>query len=357
MKNKINIAELLEDCPKGMELYSPIFGEVYLDKIRPHLSIVVTTNEDRGNIKEEFFYDGRYGINGECMLFPSKGKTTWEGFVPSCKFKDGDVISVIINKTLWYGIYKKEFNTILYCHVSYSNSTEGLYPSNEAGMCKLADIEEIRLATEEEKQVLFDIIKANGFKWNSKTKTLDKLIKPIFKVGNRISLKCENLYWDIKAIVGDWYICNDGSKIHIGEQHQYELVLNGPKFKVGNRVKCIHNGCQYDITELTDTHYTLIEVIDKFIYTVHINEDKNWELVPSKFDISNLKPFDRVLVRTDNKHIWSIQFFEKFNNSLKDAKFVCMGRVRYRQCIPYKGNEHLHDTANDCDDFYKTWEK
>ena len=40
---KTNIAELLEDCPRGMELYSPIFGEVYLDKIRPHLGIVVTT--------------------------------------------------------------------------------------------------------------------------------------------------------------------------------------------------------------------------------------------------------------------------------------------------------------------------
>ena len=90
---KINIAELLKDCPKGMELYSPIFGHVYLDKIRPHLSIVVTTDKEQSNFKEEFLYDGRYGMNGECMLFPSKDKTTWEGFVPSCRFKDGDIIA------------------------------------------------------------------------------------------------------------------------------------------------------------------------------------------------------------------------------------------------------------------------
>ena len=76
MKNQINIAELLEGCPKGMELYSPIFGKVYLDKVRPHLAIIVTTDK----YKEEFLYDGRYGMNGECMLFPSKEKTTWEGF-------------------------------------------------------------------------------------------------------------------------------------------------------------------------------------------------------------------------------------------------------------------------------------
>lgn len=69
MKEKINIAELLKDYPKGTKLYSPIFGDVYLEKIRPHLAVVVTTES---NDKEEFLYDGRYGINGECILFPSK---------------------------------------------------------------------------------------------------------------------------------------------------------------------------------------------------------------------------------------------------------------------------------------------
>lgn len=59
MGNKINIAEILEGCPKGMELYSPIFGEVYLDKIRPHLGIVVTTDKEQGEFKEEFLYDGK----------------------------------------------------------------------------------------------------------------------------------------------------------------------------------------------------------------------------------------------------------------------------------------------------------
>ena len=87
---KINIAELLKDCPQGMELYSPIFGNVYLDKIRPHLAIVVTTDKKQGDFKEEFIYDGRYGMNGECMLFPSRDKTTWEGF--QRPFKVGDIV-------------------------------------------------------------------------------------------------------------------------------------------------------------------------------------------------------------------------------------------------------------------------
>ena len=43
-----------------------------------------------------------------------------------------------------------------------------------------------RLATEEEKQKLYDAIKANGYKWNAGTKTLEKLVEPKFKVGDVI---------------------------------------------------------------------------------------------------------------------------------------------------------------------------
>ena len=32
-----------------------------------------------------------------------------------------------------------------------------------------------------------------------------------------------------------------------------------------------------------------------------------------------------------------------------------MGYNKYKQCIPYEGNEHLLGTTDDCDDYYKTW--
>ena len=31
---KINIAQILKDCPKGMELYSTIYGTVYFKGVR-----------------------------------------------------------------------------------------------------------------------------------------------------------------------------------------------------------------------------------------------------------------------------------------------------------------------------------
>jgi hypothetical protein len=61
-------------------------------------------------------------------------------------------------------------------------------------------IEEKHLATEEEKQKLFKAIKDNGYKWNSETKTLEKLIEPKFKVGDKIRRKNGNEEYIITSI-------------------------------------------------------------------------------------------------------------------------------------------------------------
>ena len=179
MKDKINVAELLKDCPKGMELYSPIFGKVYLDKIRPHLAIVVTTDKEQGDFKEEFLYDGRHGMNGECMLFPSKDKTTWEGF--QRPFKDGDVVcysdSIAIFKE-WGD--ETLFRTHVTAYLHGDSKIDVAIPLFGKSIRR-----EARFATEEEKQKLFQAIKANGYKWNYETKTLEKLVEPKFKVGDK----------------------------------------------------------------------------------------------------------------------------------------------------------------------------
>lgn len=93
MENKINIAELLKDCPKGMELDCVLFNNpVTLDEVvdinKYPCPITVTTVD--GDI-ETFTKYGQhlYLKDAKCVIFP-KGKTTWAGFVPPCKFKVGD---------------------------------------------------------------------------------------------------------------------------------------------------------------------------------------------------------------------------------------------------------------------------
>ena len=289
-----NIAELLKDYPKGMELYSPIFGEVYLDKIRPNLAIVVTTDKEQGDFKEEFLYDGRYGMNGECMLFPSKGKTTWDGFVPHCEFKDGDIVAT--NSGNWIGITtggvpNKFIPT--YC-VSKHTEFEAYFDRKEKWQFH-------RFATEEEKQKLFDAIKENGYKWNEETKTLEKLIKPKFKVG--------------------------------------DVIQDIDKYKV-------------KITEVNieDECYGYESMIAKGIGGIEFSEQDNWELVPDKFDIATLKPFDKVLMRSSNAREWTATLYSHYNNN----KFYGCG-MYCDQCIPYEKNKYLCGTADDCNEYYKNW--
>ena len=75
------------------------------------------------------------------------------------------------------------------------------------------------------------------------------------------------------------------------------------------------------------------------------------KLKVEKFDVTTLKPFDRVLLR-DIEGFWLPDLYGYYNTELKAHSCVGMSSV---VCIPYEGNEHLLGTTDDCDEFYKTW--
>lgn len=92
MNNKINIAEILKDCPKGMKLYSPIYGKVELWKVNSNsvYSIMTATSIDRaGTFTSEGRLYEKYP-SAECLLFPSSEMRDWTKF-----FKRGDVVRSI----------------------------------------------------------------------------------------------------------------------------------------------------------------------------------------------------------------------------------------------------------------------
>lgn len=92
MENKINIAEILKDCPKGMKLYSPIYGKVELWKVNSNsvYSIMTATSIDRaGSFTSEGRLYEKYPF-AECLLFPSSEMRDWTKF-----FKRGDVVRSI----------------------------------------------------------------------------------------------------------------------------------------------------------------------------------------------------------------------------------------------------------------------
>ena len=174
---KINIAELLKDCPSGMELDCAICENVYFDKVDSDLIKCFIKNDVYEKIY--FYRDGTHisAQNAKCVIFP-KGKTTWEGFVPPCKFKDGDIIFTHADctKITWISIFEENRNGGVATYVDYCNEGKDFYTylDDKGLLCMKEDIIRQRLATEEEKEKLFKAIKDNGFRWNAETKTLEK---------------------------------------------------------------------------------------------------------------------------------------------------------------------------------------
>ena len=80
---ELNIAEILKDKPKGTKLYTPIFGEVKYDSVLLGDIKVLYSCTDR-----HFYMDGKFCMNGECLLFPSKEMRDWSKFA----WKKGDVL-------------------------------------------------------------------------------------------------------------------------------------------------------------------------------------------------------------------------------------------------------------------------
>ena len=441
MVNRINIAELLKDCPKGMELDCSLYDNVTFDRVSFDGDYPIKVDTPKGELILNKY--GQYFNNdfSKCVIFP-KGKTTWEGFVPPCKFKDGDVVTNIEGAIIMY----KKISTYGYCgsFVSLDRYNQ-LVPHYQSYLT-----DSIRFATEEEKQKLFRAIKYTGYRWNEETKSLVELVETKFHEGDWIIIDkpcqiisindngnyivqycddgkahvlskdfCESHFhrWTIqdakdgdvlfhsdsasngififkeilqrgsiqKVIcycdydsedgfcLGENHTCcwADSKILHPATKEQCELlfqktkeagyewkpeakalvVLVKPKFKVGDRIERFD--CRYTITEIRDNYY-----LTKHGVNIRIDNQDAFELVPNKYDITTLKPFDKVLVRTRSfTPCWTIDFFDGYHPEIGGSftPFGVTGGKYFQQCIPYEGNEHLRATTNDCDEYYKNW--
>ena len=302
---KINLVKILKNCPSGMELECASYDNVSFDKIsddkKATYPIFCYITDEEGNRSSISFTENgceskRYGA--KCVIFP-KGKTTWEGF--QRPFKDGDIVAYGNphgdNSQVFIFKDRKEHHTLASCYLMLDDD-------------KLVLEEDTyyitRLATEKEKQKLFQAIEKKGYKWNAETKTLEKLIVPKFKIGDEIKWKGHDAIGRIEDIKDSVYHVDFG----------------------------------YD---------------DGVVY-VGLRIQDDYELVPNKFDISSLIPFEsRVLFRNTGEDIWKPAIFGCYLKD-KSAPYYALGGTCWRYCIPFDANEHLLGTTNDCDEFYKNWE-
>ena len=357
MANKVNVANLLKNCPEGMELDCTMFDNLFLnnvnkDDLYPIMCYTICDGIRNKVVFTEFGEFNRF-LSSKCVIFP-KGKTTWEGFVPPCKFEDGDIVAFDTEKGAQLFIFKEYIHDHWYAKSAkcYMMLDCGGEIDFESGVYYVE-----RLATEEEKSKLFDAIKEHGYKWNEETKTLEELIESKEDtdrvVMSGIYFDRENYADEVELHLGNYEIeIRDGKTYAVFKNQKNKTLKKLPKFKVGDRLKTKTSKDFYTVTEIRDDGYLMSYGNDYYSYPVSFCNEGNFELVHDKFDISTLKPFDKVLVRDTDTQEWTISFFSHCNG-LETYKYSCINNTGYAQCIPYEGNEHLLGTTHDCDECYK----
>lgn len=352
---KIDIAKLLKDCPQGMELNCTVYDECILDNILEGELYPIKIQTPEGKMLLTKYGSFSCNKHSKCIIFP-KDKTTWEGFVPPSKFKDGDVL-YIRTSNQWICIYKEGGEKENVCH-RYVAATSLIFVHDDSPLCHLNNIKEIRRATEEEKEKLFKVIKDNGYNWNAETKKLEKLFP--YNIGTKVWVKSDKERKYIHTIVGISYNSfgnleyeikeeKTGIVVHYPKELLIPITTKEPRFKVGDTIQS---------KEYVEKRTIQICEKDGYWTTVNswikIEDQDKWELVPNKFDINTLKPFAEVLVRNTNNERWRGQFYMSYDKN-EEYLFECVYNC-WKQCIPYENNEHLFNKIDDCTDYFKTWE-
>ena len=208
-------AKILKNCPKGMKLYSPIYGEVEFTEV----SIITGGIGCKINGCTVYFNsDGSYFSGGECMLFPSKKQRDWNEFM--IPFKDGDII---IRTEFNPGC--KQYNIAIFSN--YNDNSTNIMTVH----CQVNGVNEFktrmnvyhkdwRLANAEEIKRFTTRMHESGYDFkNGKLITLPK-----FKVGDTIT---DGTYTFKILHVDDLYYYEETgttiSRLRIQEQDKWEI--------------------------------------------------------------------------------------------------------------------------------------
>lgn len=121
MNEKLNLVEILKDCPKGTKLYSPIYGDVEFVCVLQNEGVeypIQTKISD--DVLDGFTKDGRMfaEYKGECMLFPSREEKNWYNFKPKQPKFDPQTLKAF-DRVLVRDKHKEKWNCNFFSHVSY----------------------------------------------------------------------------------------------------------------------------------------------------------------------------------------------------------------------------------------------
>lgn len=326
---EINIAEVLKNKPRGIKLYSPIFGECTFSFIQGVTdAICVITNDNR----EFFDYKGLYSPTGEFLLFPSKYMHDWSKFT----WKKGDVL---ISNDGKKEVFFNGFTDDTYALFKAKHGFEVLSDGNTMYFADEDDIatSDYTLENKNDAQTYINTIEERlGGKLNRKTLEIEKA-QPEFKDGDIVFAESHMLGINTSSMIAIFRKEKEIDKYKFSpalcESNEHDTYLReGPVVLSPSDIKIFRHATDSEKQQLFDAL---------------AKENKNWDsehkmIVDLKPKVE-LKPFDKVLVRDFNKETWEISFF----GFKEENDYVCINGKPWYQCLLYEGNEHLLGTTKD----------
>ena len=175
MENKINIAEILLDMPKGTKLYSPLFGKCeYIAVVGDKRPINIRTSNTTDMQYEALTEYGCYFSDFEdtdTVLFPSAKMRDWSKF-----FKRGDI--VYNPHSQMYAVFECWAND----DYTEFNTTINHYKDNTFGKEEVCDTECFVKANDEQKALFIAAAEKHyGGKYNPETLQVEsaKVVEPV----------------------------------------------------------------------------------------------------------------------------------------------------------------------------------
>lgn len=314
MEQKLNIAEILKNKPRGTKLYSMIHGTCSFEAVTDEIFKInfctskfgLTQSGECTLIKFGNMYDG-----GECIIFPSKEMRDWKKF----SWKKGDVLVGVGQRVIFEKFIDENYTKFQgkYSLSTYEDRTlvsdRSYYTSNFSKINDSGNVENYFEDLEE---------KLDG-KLNRETLEVEKP-QPEFKDGDIV------VYGESVAICRRIY--KHTLSFYVTLNKMFGLLFADE----------VESSEEYRFATDEDKQQ-LFDALEK--------EGKAWDAEKKQIvDIKKehqFKPFEKVLVRDSIDDVWRASFFSHIKEN--DGRYVTTC-VTWKFCIPYEGNEHLLGTTD-----------
>lgn len=329
MEKDIDIYEILKGVPDGTPLYTPMCGNVEFTSVAADKEKMEAIWTEDKNGEYSFDKNGKWMKGGEVLLFPSKEMRDWSKFV----WKKGDVL---VSKNGKIEVIFERFRSDTYQSFigrhHLDSIDENLHYQDDGEYHTF----NFNIETEDAAQSYINTIEERlGGKLNRETlEIIEKPKKPAFEI-------CKLYVFDEEDEDGNVTVIGE----LIGKYESEDTLTFGNQYEIETEKFVTDQAFDLRISvhkELREATENEIELFEKH-YSI-------WE--KGAKEQPEFKPFDKVLVRNEERSKWQPAFFVRDRGEETIFKYKVLsiqsGRVEdFHHCIPFEGNENIAFTDYD----------